>query len=73
MARSGKQGVEYFPLDVHLCKKFRFVEMKFGVTGFGIVIKLYQFIYDNGYYAEWNEDECLIFADDIKSDPKTVT
>ena len=63
MARPMKDGVDYFPLDVTTDKKFRLIEAKYGVVGFGIIIKLYQAIYaDNGYYIEWDEDTALIIA-----------
>ena len=49
MARPIKDGVDYFPLDVNLDMKFRLLEAKHGIVGFGIIIKLFQRIYaDNG-------------------------
>lgn len=63
MARPMKDGVDYFPLDVSVDKKFRLVEAKFGIVGFGIIVKLFQLIYaENGYYCEWDEDTALIMA-----------
>ena len=63
MARPMKDGVDYFPLDVNVDKKFRFVEAKFGIVGFGVIVKLFQLIYaENGYYCEWDEDTALIMA-----------
>lgn len=72
MARPSKQGVDYFPLDVYLCKKFKFIEMKHGLAGFAITIKLYQYIYSLGYYADWDEDTCVLFADEIRADRDLV-
>lgn len=68
MARPTKQGVDYFPLDVHLDNKFKFIEIKHGVEGFGIVIKMLQNIYSQGYWASWGEDEQLLFASENKID-----
>lgn len=63
MARPIKDGVDYFPLDVSVDKKFRLVEAKFGIVGFGIIVKLFQLIYaENGYYYEWDDDTALIMA-----------
>lgn len=63
MARPMKDGVDYFPLDVNVDKKFRLVEAKFGIVGFGVIVKLFQLIYaENGYYCEWDEDTALIMA-----------
>ena len=51
MARPMKDGVDYFPLDVNVDKKFRLVEAKFGIVGFGVIVKLFQLIYaENGYF-----------------------
>ena len=72
MARPNKQGVDYFPLDVHLDDKFKFIEIKFGLEGFAIVIKLMQRIYSQGYWCNWTEDELLLFSDEIRSDCEKV-
>jgi hypothetical protein len=69
MARPLKQGVDYFAMDVHLDNKFKFLEIKFGLEGFAVVVKLLQYIYSNGYWASWDEDSMLIFADEKKIDP----
>lgn len=68
MARPTKQGVDYFPLDVHLDNKFKFVEIKYGIEGFGIVVKIMQNIYSQGYWAQWGEDEQLLFAGEHRID-----
>ncbi|MFZ7120713.1 MAG: Lin1244/Lin1753 domain-containing protein [Eubacteriaceae bacterium] len=62
MARTNKVGIDYFSLDVHMDTKIKLVEAKFGLEGFAIVIKLYQHIYDQGYYCSWTEDDLLIFC-----------
>lgn len=72
VARPKKTGLDYFPLDVYLDDKFKFVEIKFKLEGFAIVIKLLQKIYANGYYIEWGEDEELLFTDDIRAELNTV-
>lgn len=72
MARPNNQGVHYFPLDVHLDDKFKFIEIKYGLEGFALIIKLLQKIYSYGYWYRWTEDEELIFADETRSDMKTV-
>ena len=47
-------------------QKFKFIEMKYGLAGFAITIKLYQYIYSLGYYADWDE-YVYFFADEIKA------
>ena len=68
MARPKKQGVDYFPLDVHLDNKFKFIEIKFGLEGFATVIKMMQEIYANRYYCDWGEDEQLLFSNEHNID-----
>ncbi|MEK5065924.1 DUF4373 domain-containing protein [Cytobacillus sp. FSL R5-0596] len=72
MARPTKQGVDYFPLDVHLDDKFKFIEIKYKLEGFAILIKLMQKIYSCGYWYRWTEDEALLFSDEIRTDFSTV-
>ena len=67
MARPTRQGVDYFPLDVYLDDKFKFIEIKFKLEGFAILIKLLQRIYSYGYWYKWTEDEMLIFADENRT------
>ena len=52
MARPNKQGVDYFPLDIHLDDKFKFIEIKYKLEGFAIVIKLLQRMYEHGYWCK---------------------
>jgi len=64
-----KDGIDYFPLDVHLDDKFKLIEAKYGLIGFALVIKLYQKIYmDKGYYCRWSEDIMLLFSKEIGVD-----
>lgn len=58
-----KSGLDFFPLDVHLDEKFELIEAEFGLTGFSVVVKLFQRIYGGeGYYCEWKEEVALLFA-----------
>lgn len=58
-----KSGIDYFPLDVTLDEKFELIEAEFGLTGFGVVVKLLQRIYGGqGYYIEWTNEVALLFA-----------
>lgn len=72
MARPHKQGVDYFPLDVHTDDKFKFIEIKYKLEGFAIVIKLLQKIYSYGYWYKWTDDEALLFSDELRVDYNLV-
>lgn len=62
MARPLKKGVDYFPLDVNLDQKMMYVLSRFGMKGFGIVIRLFQKIYgEEGFFMEWSQDVALLF------------
>lgn len=74
MSRPNKEGLDYFNLNVNLDDKFELVEAKYGMQGFGIIIKLLQKIYkDYGYYYKWTETEQLLFSNKVSVDRKTVT
>lgn len=63
--RPHKDGLDYFELDCHLDTKTRLIQVEFGLSGFAIIVLLYQKIYgEQGYYTEWNEDELLLFMSD---------
>ncbi len=68
MARPTKQGLDYFSLDINIDTKLELFEAEHGLVGFGFIIKLFQKIYSNGYYYEWNEDEQLLFSKQINVD-----
>lgn len=72
MARPTKLGLDYFPLDTTLDSKLELFEAEYGLEGFAFIIKLFQKIYDNGYFCEWNEDEQLLFSRRINVDIETV-
>lgn len=55
-----KSGLDFFPLDVCLDKKFELIEAEYGLTGFGVIVHLLQEIYGKeGYYIEWTEEVAL--------------
>ena len=58
-----KSGIDYFPLDVVLDEKFELIEAEYGLTGFGVIVRLLQEIYGKaGYYIEWTTEVALLFA-----------
>lgn len=62
MARPIEEGLDYFPLDVNTDEKLDLIEAEFGLNGFAVIIKLYQWIYARGYYCKWTEEVALLFA-----------
>jgi Domain of unknown function (DUF4373) len=72
MSRPIKQGLDYFPMDVDLDNKFELIEAKHGVAGFGIIIKLFQRIYKEGYFLKWDEETALLFSKKINVDINEV-
>jgi hypothetical protein len=72
MSRPIKQGLDYFPLDVDMDDKIELIEAKHGISGFGILVKIYQKIYKEGYYLNWNEESLLLFSKRINADRNLV-
>lgn len=63
MPRPIKNGLDYFPLDVNLDDKIALIEAEFGLTGFAVIVKLFQKIYgERGYYCEWTNEVALLFG-----------
>lgn len=57
-----KNGLDYFSLDVNMDEKMALIEAEFGLIGFGVIVKLYQKVYGDGYYVEWSNEVALLFA-----------
>lgn len=58
-----KKGLDYFPLSTEFDDSIELIIAEFGMTGLGILIKLWQKIYAaEGYYCVWNEDVALMFS-----------
>lgn len=68
MARPQKVGLDYFGLDVVLDDKIELMEAEYGLEGFAIVIKLWQKIYMEGYYIDWEEDHAVLFGRKINTE-----
>ena len=74
MARPCKSGIDYFPLNVALDDKVKLIEAEFGLTGFAVVVKLWQKIYgQEGYYCEWTEEVALLFSRELGLGGNTVS
>ena len=73
MPRPQKAGIEYFPLDVENDDKLDLIEAEFGLTGFAVIVKLYQRIYKLGYYCEWNDEVALLFGKRLGTGGKAVS
>jgi len=68
MARPVKTGLDYFPLDVNIDEKIELIEAEHGLSGFAIIVKLWQKIYANGYFMKWDDDHVLLFTSRINSE-----
>lgn len=68
MARPIKQGLDYFPMDVHFQKdlKVRKVLRACGSSATSVLLSLLGNIYgDNGYYMQWDEDVRFLISDEV--------
>lgn len=76
MGRSFKNGIESFLFSTTTDNdtKFQIIEAKYGITGFGVIVKLYQMIYgDIGYYCRWDDLIATISASKWSSNLLSVT
>lgn len=73
MSRPIKQGLDYFPMDVEVDDKIELIEAKHGIAGFGVIVKLFQKIYKEGYYLNWSEETLLLFSKRINVDINLVS
>lgn len=72
MARPFKQGLDYFSMDTNIDTKLELFEAEHGLLGFGFIVRVFQKIYGNGYYYEWNEDEKLLLSKQINLDIEQI-
>ena len=67
-----KEGIGYFSFDTdffHTDKKVKLIKSEFGSKGVVILIYALCAIYsDKGYYAEWGEDDCYLWSEDLGCD-----
>lgn len=68
MARPQKSGIDYFTLDTNMEDKIKLIEAKYGLEGFGLLIKLWQKIYSQKYFIEWTEEIQLLFSSEVNVD-----
>jgi hypothetical protein len=73
MARPQKPGLDYFALDVQMDDAVNIIEAEHGLAGFAIIIKLFQRIYNEGYYYKWTEKEQILFSSRVSVDRNLVT
>ena len=73
MARPQKNGLDYFALDVVMSDEVEVIEATYGLEGFAILIKLYQKIYSESYFLEWNEKQQILFSNRVSTDRNKVT
>jgi hypothetical protein len=73
MSRPTKQGVDYFPVDVQFDDKIEILIADKGAEGLGILITIWQLIYQNeGYYIKDSEDLCLLIRRRSMSVPEKI-
>ena len=68
-----KQGIEFFPLDTQPDDPMELIEAEFGMLGFGIVVRLLQYVYGReGYYLPWTEERRMLFSHKMGEKRDTV-
>ena len=72
MARPIKKGLDYFPLDVTLRGKIEYIQCMYGMLGVMVIISLWQRIYANSYYIEYDKNSSLVMSKDFGSQLKVI-
>lgn len=74
MARPAKEGLDYFPLDTGIDQDDKLLVpiSKFGMEGFGVIIRLLAEIYKNSYFYQWGEREQYVFSNRVNVNINTV-
>lgn len=57
-----KTGLKWFRMDVVFDDNFELVCAEYGSKAFEVIVRLWQKVYESGYYCEWNEEVALLFA-----------
>ena len=71
MAKS--TGLPYFPLMCQLDDKIDLIEAEYGLTGFAVIIKLFQKIYGGeGYFCPWTNEVQLLLSRQLAIDTKLL-
>lgn len=67
--------LDFFPLDVDYFndRKFKRIRAEYGFKGEGIVLRLLNEVYKNGYFLAFNDNLALDIADDTGIKPTLIT
>lgn len=68
MARPTKSGIDYFPLDCEWDNKIEMYIAEKESTGLAVLVTLWQLIYKNSYFIEYNNDLLLLTKKRINVD-----
>ena len=73
MARPTKQGIDYFPIDVNFDDKIEIFIAEEGAEGIGILVTIWQLIYQNeGYFIKNNDALVMLIRRRIMSDVEII-
>ena len=62
MARPVKDGLDYFPMDCIPDRALDLLQARFGLEGFGAVVRLWMNVFRDGWYLEWDADSMQFFC-----------
>lgn len=66
MGRHLKKGLDYFNIDCVQEDSLNYLEAKHGISGYGVLVKLWRKIYMiEGYYCDWSEKNIYLFSKEV--------
>jgi len=73
MGRHLKKGLEYFNIDCVQEDSLNYLEAKHGISGYGVLVKLWRKIYMvDGYYCDWSEKNIYLFSKEVGVDVEQI-
>lgn len=66
MGKHSSNGLSYFNIDCVQEDNLNYIEAKHGISGYGVLVKLWRKIYMiEGYYCQWSEKNVFLFAKEV--------
>lgn len=66
MGKHSSNGISYFNIDCVQEDNLNYIEAKHGITGYGVLVKLWRKIYMvDGYFCQWSDKNVYLFSKEV--------
>jgi len=74
MGKHSSNGLSYFNIDCVQEDNLNYIEAKHGISGYGVLVKLWRKIYMiHGYYCDWSEKNVYLFSKEVSVPVEQIT